>query len=481
MMKIKKNLIVSLCLMSSLYVNAQTQVQVINVKDQARNLYLSLTGTTPTANEINLISQKINAGKAKDAAKDIIDSRNGIDSKGSFYSVTVKNFSAPWSNVDYSKMYPLTDLTATVIGWVRDEKQFNKILYTDSVYVANGLNMSGSLVSTALTGSVPLLYTASTTTNCEGVPTCTYCKDPAVKKGRVLFPDPTDLTFTKRLCRFTSMSQSDFTTAVANAGYYLASTDATLSTGLIKSTNAMYEEMENKNVDLTDKNMLVEKSQAVRLHQDPQAISGLMSLRAWGQSNYTAGTNRRSFQSTMKHFFCKSMMDINDTNTPDFRVRRDVDRNPGGTSTTFKALCVGCHAVMDSHAGAYAYYSFPTGAIVYDQGKVVDKMNHNALYPRGYITQDDSWINLSNQGQNASFEWGKQEYGNGLATLAQMYSETKEFHRCMAKTVYKTVCHKEASSSAEVNLIKSLAQSYEDDNFNMKNLFINTSVSCLGI
>jgi hypothetical protein len=448
--------------------------------DQARKLYLSLTGTTPTAAEQNLIAQKIVAGQSFEAAKDIVESKNGMDSRGNFYKVTVKNFATPWSNVDYTKMYPLTDLSATVIGWVRDEKQFNQILYSDSVYTANGISMAGNAVSTSLTTASPLLYTATTTTDCATIPKCTTCSTPSVIKGRILFIDPSTPNSTSKLCRFTSMSEADFKAGVASNNFYMPLSDTRISTGVIKSTNAMYEEMESQNLNLADPKVLVEKSQAVRLHQDTHAISGIMTTRAWGNANYTAGTNRRSFQSTMKHLFCKDMMDINDTNTPDFRVARDVDRNPGGTSTTFKALCVGCHAVMDPQRGAYAYYNFPSGAIEYNQGQVATKMNHNAIYPNGFITQDDSWMNLSNQGQNSTFGWGPQESGNGLTSLAQMYSETKEFHRCMAKSVFKTVCFKDATTTEEKNLVKVLSLSYEEDNFNMKNLFLRTSIACMG-
>jgi hypothetical protein len=451
-----------------------------DVNTQARKLYLSLTGTTPSATEAALIARKIAAGKSFDAAKDIIDSKNGIDSKGNFYKVTVKNFATPWSNVDYTKMYPLTDLSATVIGWVRDEKQFNQILFSDSVYVANGISMAGNVVTTSITNSAPLLYTASTTSNCAGVPKCTTCNDPAIIKGRILFVDPSTPNSSSKLCRFTKMTEAEFKTAMGINNYYMPFSDTKLSTSIIKTSNTMYEELESQNLNLSDTKVLIEKSQSVRLHQDAHAISGIMTTRAWGYANYTAGTNRRSFQSSMKHLFCKTMMNINDTNTPDFRVRRDVDRNPGGTSTTFKALCVGCHAVMDAHDGAYSYYDFPNGAIEYNQGKVVAKANHNAIYSNGFITQDDSWMNLSNQGQNASFGWGSQDSGNGLNSLAQMYSETKEFHRCMAKTVFKTVCFKDPATAEELNLVNLLSLSYEEDNFNMKNLFLKTSIACMG-
>jgi hypothetical protein len=464
---------------SFLLVSSLFPVQA-DVQGQARKLYLSLTGTTPSSTEVDLITQKITAGKSFEVAKDIIDSKNGMDSKGNFYNVTVKNFATPWSNVDYTKMFPLNDLSATVIGWVRDEKQFNQILYSDSVYTANGIPMSGTIVGTEINNSSSLIYTASTTTDCGGVPKCTTCNDPAVKKGRILFLDPSTPNSTQKLCRFTVLTEAEFKTGRSNNHYYIPQSDTKLSTALIKTANTMYEEMESNNLNLGDPKVLTEKSQTVRLHQDPNAISGIMTTRAWGFANYTAGTNRRAFQSTMKHMFCKDMMSFNDTNTPDFRVRQDVDRNVGGNASTFKTLCVGCHSGMDAQGGAYAYYSFPSGAIEYKQGVVVSKMTHNKIYTPGFITQDDSWMNLSNQGQNASFGWGPQESGNGLNSLAQMYSETKEFHRCMAKTVFKTVCFREANTPKEIEIVKALSSSYEEDNFNMKNLFLRTSIACMG-
>ncbi len=447
-------------------------------RDQARKLYSSLTGTTPTSTEITLIAGKLDAGKAREAARDIVDSKNGINSQGTFYNITVKNFATPWSNVEYTKMFPLNDLSATVIGWTRDEKPFNQILFSDSMYVASGINMAGGSSTTNTTH-----LTHSSTASCSditGVVACSFCSVPTSPIGRIIFFDPLVANSNVKLCRLTSVTSTVFNAAVGSNGFYIPHLDVILTTGLIKSTNAMYENIESLNLNLSDKRLLVEKSQAPHLHQKPEAISGIMSSRAWGAANFSAGTNRRSFQSSMLHLFCKKMEDVSDTNTPDFRVRRDIDRSPGGASTTFKALCVGCHSVMDPHVGAYAYYNFTNGAISYTPGQVVTKMNHNAIFPEGYITQDDSWINLSNEGQNASFEWGAVEAGAGLKSLGQMYSETKEFNRCMAQTVFKTVCFKDATSSEEKALVKTLSLNFEEDNFNMKNLFINTSISCMG-
>ena len=56
-----------------------------------------------------------------------------------FYSVTLKNFATPWTNRDQTVFAPLNDYTATVIGIVRDNKDFRGMLSDDIVYVGSGV------------------------------------------------------------------------------------------------------------------------------------------------------------------------------------------------------------------------------------------------------------------------------------------------------------------------------------------------------
>jgi hypothetical protein len=55
-----------------------------------------------------------------------------------FYTVSLKNFAAPWTNRDQSVFVPLNDYTATVIGMVRDDVPFNGLLSDDILYVGSG-------------------------------------------------------------------------------------------------------------------------------------------------------------------------------------------------------------------------------------------------------------------------------------------------------------------------------------------------------
>ncbi len=54
-----------------------------------------------------------------------------------FYSVTLKNLATPWTNTDFDPFAPLNDYTATVIGMVRDDRDFSEILSADTIYVGN--------------------------------------------------------------------------------------------------------------------------------------------------------------------------------------------------------------------------------------------------------------------------------------------------------------------------------------------------------
>jgi hypothetical protein len=52
-----------------------------------------------------------------------------------FYNVTLKNFAAPWTNRDRSVFVPLNDYIATVIGLIRDDEPFNRLLSRDITYI----------------------------------------------------------------------------------------------------------------------------------------------------------------------------------------------------------------------------------------------------------------------------------------------------------------------------------------------------------
>ncbi|HVJ29356.1 MAG TPA: hypothetical protein VNA66_03530 [Gammaproteobacteria bacterium] len=56
----------------------------------------------------------------------------------SFYSVTLKNFAAPWTNRDQNAFVPLNDYMTLVMGMVRDGVPFNQILTANLLYTGPG-------------------------------------------------------------------------------------------------------------------------------------------------------------------------------------------------------------------------------------------------------------------------------------------------------------------------------------------------------
>lgn len=229
---------------------------------------------------------------------------------------------------------------------------------------------------------------------------------------------------------------------------------------------------------------VLQKSQQSSLtNLPPDAIAGVLSTRGWGDAYYKAGTNRRAIDGSMSIFLCRTMESLNDTTRPDFRVRQDVTRAPGGDSALFRNRCAGCHAGMDAFDGAFAYYDWDdtTNALIYTPGEVRPKMLRNASeFPQGFRTVDDSWINNWMEGQNAKLGWKGAKTGNGANSFGAMLGESDGFASCMAKHAFEVVCLHEPGHKAEELAVESIADSLKKGGaFNMKDAFAEAAASCI--
>lgn len=100
-------------------------------REQAKRIHDRLAGVPATDAVITSMAAKISSGDTIGAAYEAMEHR-------AFYDVTLKNFVTPWTNRDGNSFAPLNDYTATVIGMVRDDKDFRTVLYGDIIYVATG-------------------------------------------------------------------------------------------------------------------------------------------------------------------------------------------------------------------------------------------------------------------------------------------------------------------------------------------------------
>jgi hypothetical protein len=97
---------------------------------QAKRMHDRLAGVPPGGQTLDVMEADIAAGNAVAAALLAMDN-------SAFYNVTLKNFAAPWTNRDQNVFAPLNDYTATVIGMIRDEVPFNRLLSADLVYLGD--------------------------------------------------------------------------------------------------------------------------------------------------------------------------------------------------------------------------------------------------------------------------------------------------------------------------------------------------------
>lgn len=99
--------------------------------DQAKRIHDRIAGVHPDATVLGDMRDRIDLDDAIGAA--LIATR-----APEFYSVTLKNFVAPWTNRDQSVFVDLNDYTATVIGIIRDDIDFREILSGDILYTGSG-------------------------------------------------------------------------------------------------------------------------------------------------------------------------------------------------------------------------------------------------------------------------------------------------------------------------------------------------------
>jgi len=104
-------------------------------RDQAKRLHDRIAGVPPDDAVLTTMAGDIERGDAMRAALRATDAPE-------FYSVTLKNFAAPWTNRERNSFVPLNDYTATIIGVVRDELDFRLILSGDILYVGTGAGVS---------------------------------------------------------------------------------------------------------------------------------------------------------------------------------------------------------------------------------------------------------------------------------------------------------------------------------------------------
>ncbi len=209
--------------------------------------------------------------------------------------------------------------------------------------------------------------------------------------------------------------------------------------------------------------------------------AGLLTTRGFAQKYLSAGTNRRAVIGSFTMFLCSPIAEWRDASLPDDRIRRDIERVPGGNALTFQTECRGCHAPMDGMVSAFNEWDFTNDTVSYLGDHVMAaKVNQNSsFYPDGYVSEDNSFMNRTGTHQQSYFQWGTKVNGKGPRDFGEMIAESGRFPTCMVKRVFEHLCRKSATQYP--NEMKEWTTHLKDKNFDLLTTFaeVASSDACL--
>ena len=113
-------------------------IAVAGDREQAQRIHDRITGVPPSPAVLDTMTGLM----ASDPSG--VQAALYATNDPNFYAVTLKNFAAPWTNRDQSVFVPLNDYMALVIGMVRDNVPFDRVLYGDLLYIAPGVTPAPS-------------------------------------------------------------------------------------------------------------------------------------------------------------------------------------------------------------------------------------------------------------------------------------------------------------------------------------------------
>ncbi len=266
------------------------------------------------------------------------------------------------------------------------------------------------------------------------------------------------------------------------------------------NSNAHYEALEAQGADLST--VLSATMQSSVSPLPPEATAGVITTRAAARAFFIDGTNRAMFRFTMLNHLCHDMEQVLDTSRAPDRIRQDVSRSPGGDSRVFLNNCIGCHSGMDPLAQAYAYYDFAyddvadpdaeNGTISYNDAGQTDPLtgtrvkakyfNNATTFEHGFATPDDSWSNYWRAGQNALLGWdpGLPGSGTGAKSMGRELAQSDAFASCQVEKVFENVCLRPPQDGADRAQIDAMVTSFRGSGYNLKQVFAESAVYCMG-
>lgn len=267
---------------------------------------------------------------------------------------------------------------------------------------------------------------------------------------------------------------------------YVGTTDAT-TIAYSQTDNDHYLDLDLNRVDLSSAANLMQQQQSALPNTaiNTGQTAGIMTTRGFAEAFMVAGTNRAPVRFAALNLLCLDQEDLRDLTAHPDRIRQDVTRSPGGDSSIFLTDCLTCHTGLDGLAGGLAYYDFDEDAqqMVYTDGAVQPKyLNDAGVFPFGFETTDDSWVNYWRTGPNEFVGWNAPGggVGSGAKSLGMELGQTRQFAECQVRNVFEQVCYRAPNGPADEQAVEDIATLFEANNRSMKRVYAETGVYCMG-
>jgi hypothetical protein len=411
---------------------------------QAKRIHERLTGVAPSADVLDDMVQELSGGNVRDDGftGGVGAAYIAMDNKA-FYSATIKNWAAPWTNRDQDVFAPFNDYIATVIGFVREDEDFRGILYRNLIGRSNDPD-------------APAYSTIRTLDEDDEIEDhYEYVEENDAYDTIVLEP------------------QTTVTGLPLDAVAGVMTTHAAAKAFFIDGTNRAMFRYTLLNHMCMDLEQVQDTTRAPdRIRQDVSRSPGGDS-RVFLNNCISCHSGMDPLAQAFAYYDYENPEP--DGNNP--TIHQIVYNDPNNANDIELDEVTG-EPVMPAPGPDDEHQN-----IQYVQSKYY---NNNTTFPAGYITPDDRWSNYWREGPNSVLGWdylgaaGTEVVdGNGAASMGQELAHSRAFAECQVQKVFKNVCLRDPISQSDLDQLPILRGVFESSTFNMKRLFAETANYCL--
>lgn len=380
-------------------------------REQAKRIHDRIAGVPPSATVLEKMVLLLREGNALAAAELALQDP-------AFYDVTLKNFVAPWTNEAMSPFVPLNDYTATVIGIVRDNRDFRDILHADLLYVGD-----------SALGLTP--YSNSNNNHYEQL-------EARLNGADISLSDPDVLEAT------TQSSMNPELTPAATAG--VLTTRAAAKAFFSAGTNRAMFRFTLLN------HMCNDLEQVADVSLPPDRIRQDVSRSPGGDS--------RVFLNNCVG--CHTGMDPMTQAFAYYDYEYDGDIETG-------RLIYNATDETDPDTGSRVVAKYHINSTTFEQGYVTPDDGWDNYWRSG-ANRRLGW-DTNGMGLTGS--------GNGAKSLGQEFANSDAFAQCQVKKVFRNVCLREPGSSADHTAISDTVASFKAG-YDLKDVFARAAAFCKG-